>query len=152
MLSLANCLLAVASYLPHRHESGIDLFIKLSARKRIIVFPKMSNYSFKLLINKWPLTNGIWLIYKALLNGFVNNNKAISYYWQTFKGWVIKGDLLESGTDIFLRGTSTCTTFIFEQLLHIKLEQQYSINILFKASPGTTQSLSKAQMCLGTWK
>lgn len=33
-----NQLLAVASYLLHKHESGIDLLIELSARKQINMF------------------------------------------------------------------------------------------------------------------
>ncbi len=45
MLRYASKLQAPAWYLQYRHESCIDLCI--SARKRIRVFPKMSNYSFK---------------------------------------------------------------------------------------------------------
>lgn len=35
----------------NRHESGINVLILVSARQQIIIFPKMSNYSF----------NGTWL-------------------------------------------------------------------------------------------
>ena len=53
VLSQANHLLAPSSCLMDENESGIDLLIWLLARKRISVFPKMSNYSFKLLFQSF---------------------------------------------------------------------------------------------------
>lgn len=42
-----NRLLAPSTCLPYRLETGIDLLILLSVRKRISVLPNMLNYSFK---------------------------------------------------------------------------------------------------------
>lgn len=44
--SLWTQLLTVASYLMDRRERDIDLLAELSARKRVSVYHKMSNYSF----------------------------------------------------------------------------------------------------------